>query len=363
MYDQLKNKTSPFCKQIIFAIATLIILNSGAIAQDRITQVGVDKAITGKITGMTNQEISLETRRDGVLKVTPNQVLEIKWDDEPPRFSAGRSYEEKGMFQRAYEAYQEALTDLEPDHPMIKADIEFHILRLKARMVMSGATLPDNQKPADLINALKTFLDQHKENYVYYPGRMILGRLAHQQGNPDALQYFLELQETPWTNYQIWGFTAQGHQQLGENKIPEAIASFEKALSLPFSTKEDEIARAEATLGKANALTAQQKTTEAIPLIDELIKTIPAEAAETQARIYLAQGKIYQQLGRNEEAVVALLHVDILYPQSAPEHAESLYYLSKLWAAMGQPDRATTASSQLSSDYPDSRWASEMNTN
>ncbi|MCA9041424.1 MAG: hypothetical protein KDA65_13810 [Planctomycetaceae bacterium] len=350
-------------KQFVRGFLLLLFLFTGAFAQDRIMRTGVDKPILGEITEMTNQEISIDTKRDGVLKVTPNEVKEIKWDAEPPRFSAGRSFEQKGYLPRAYEAYEEALGDLDPGHPMIKTDIEFHLFRLKSTMAMSGAALPNEQTVDQLIKEFGTFLQQQKNTYVYYPGLMVLGRLAHQQGKPEALDYFAELQKTPWTDYQIWGFTAQGYKQLAEGYTGEALDTFEKALALPYSTKADELARAEASLGKVNTLVAQQKTEEALPLIDELIEKIPSDAAETQARIYLAQGKIFQQLNRNEEAVVALLHVDILYPQSAPEHAEALYHLTKLWAALGHPDRAATVSSKLSSDYPDSRWAVGLDKN
>ncbi|QDU78358.1 tol-pal system protein YbgF [Polystyrenella longa] len=344
-----------------FSLIVLSCLNVSA--QDRITRSGGDKPILGKIKEMTNEVITIETKRDGVVKVTPNQIEEIKWDDEPARFSAGRSLEEKGYFPRAFEAYEEALADLDAGLPMIKTDIEYHLLHLKANMAMSGATLPNNQTSDQLITEFKTFLDQHKNSYVYYPGLMILGKLAHQQGKPEALDYFVELQKTPWNDYQILGFTAQGHQQLAAGEIDTALATFEKALAIPSVGKADELARAEAILGKAATLVAQNKTVEALPMIEQLIENSPDSAPGTQARIYLTQGKLFQQLGRNEEAVVSLLHVDILYPQSAPEHAEALYHLTKLWAALGQPDRAATTIGQLNNDYPDSRWTAELNKN
>ncbi|MAT15187.1 MAG: hypothetical protein CMJ46_07960 [Planctomyces sp.] len=356
-------KQSPIWFTVMLALGHLIAGGTTAVAQDRVTKVGTEKPIIGEITGMTNLDITLSTNRDGMVKITPNEVQEIKWGKEPARFSAGRTFDQKGFFPRAFEAYQEALQNLEPNQPMIKTDIEYHLLKLKAKMAMSGAALPDDQTADALLKEFKTYLDQHKNTYVYYPGMMILGRLAHQQGKTEATDYFAELQNTPWNDYKIWGYTAEGYKQLAAGEVDPALATFEEALALPYSNKSDELARAEATLGKVSVLVEKQQGEQALPLVNELIDAIPADATETQARIYLAQGKLYQQLGRNEEAVVALLHVDILYPQSAPEHAEALYHLNKLWAALGQPDRAATVSTQLNNDYPESRWTAELNKN
>ena len=81
------------------------------------------------------------------------------------------------------------------------------------------------------------------------------------------------------------------------------------------------------------------------------------EQKELQARAYNALGDSYQRAGRTKDALLAFLHVDVLYSTVPDAHAEALSHLATLWDAVGQADAARQARQTLNEQYRDSRWA------
>ena len=59
-------------------------------------------------------------------------------------------------------------------------------------------------------------------------------------------------------------------------------------------------------------------------------------------------------------ALMAYLHVDILYPNEFSSHAKALLKLSELWGPGGHQDRAIDASARLAELYPKSREARQL---
>ena len=80
------------------------------------------------------------------------------------------------------------------------------------------------------------------------------------------------------------------------------------------------------------------------------------------AEAYLRQGDCYQEQQKIRDAVIAYLHVDVLFPTEKELHAEALYRLARLWAPAGRPDRAREASAKLNEIYPDSEWTRKLST-
>ena len=74
------------------------------------------------------------------------------------------------------------------------------------------------------------------------------------------------------------------------------------------------------------------------------------------ARAYNVLGTAYRQTGRTQEALLAFLHVDVLYPSVPEAHAEALANLADLWQQVHQNERANRARKTLEEEYPDSPW-------
>ena len=79
--------------------------------------------------------------------------------------------------------------------------------------------------------------------------------------------------------------------------------------------------------------------------------------AELLGRAYNALGAYHRSQQQTTDAVLAYLHVDLLFAANADAHAEALFYLSQLWRLEGKPDRGFDAANRLKTTYAASRWS------
>ncbi len=96
-------------------------------------------------------------------------------------------------------------------------------------------------------------------------------------------------------------------------------------------------------------------------LIDEVIKQTDTDANPEQvplvARAWNVAGTAHRQAGRTKEALLAFLHVNILYPGVPEAHAEALANLADLWDQVHKGERANRARQTLQEQYKESPWA------
>ncbi|MBM4076243.1 MAG: tetratricopeptide repeat protein, partial [Planctomycetes bacterium] len=116
----------------------------------------------------------------------------------------------------------------------------------------------------------------------------------------------------------------------------------------------------EALIQQARVLVLQSRHEEAIKIAETVTDTGPADDAPLQAEAYVILGNSLQALSRPKEAVLAYLHVDLLYPKQGDFRAEALFRLVKAWKAVQQPDRSSEAESRLVQNYPNSAWRKKL---
>lgn len=182
---------------------------------------------------------------------------------------------------------------------------------------------------------------------------MLVGQLAMALGNANAAAnvYKLVGQNAPWPDYKARAAVALGRSHLAQNQIDEASAAFQAALEIQDASAAVQQAKLAATLGQARCLAATGQIDQASTMIEDVIKQSAPEDARLLAEAYNALGAAYRSAGKPKEALLAFLHVDLIYFSSAQEHIEALYNLVELWNERQMPERSAEAARTLRERY------------
>jgi tetratricopeptide (TPR) repeat protein len=206
--------------------------------------------------------------------------------------------------------------------------------------------------------AMFNFVRSAPQSYHFYEAAEVLGDLAMASGKwADAAKYYGPISNAPWPDYQMRANNAIGRALSGEKKFDEALDKFKAVIGSDLATPEATRQKNLANVGKAVCLAETGKAEEAVAALQDLINKNDPQDAVLFARAYNALGRCYIKLNKPKDAVLALLHTDVLFYNDADAHAEALYHLSKLWTDINKSDRAVAARSTLRERYAGSIWA------
>ncbi|MEA1951308.1 MAG: tetratricopeptide repeat protein, partial [Planctomycetota bacterium] len=90
-----------------------------------------------------------------------------------------------------------------------------------------------------------------------------------------------------------------------------------------------------------------------------IIMAADPEQTRLLARAYNAKGTALRKANKPNDALLAFLHVDVLYFSSPEDHAEALANLAELWGEIHKPQQAMQARQILKQRYKNSRWATQ----
>jgi tetratricopeptide (TPR) repeat protein len=334
----------------IAAIAVLSFCALGVAAEtDRVRLVKGSE--NGEVAEMTPLDVTLK----GGKKIAVNQIKMILFDSEPVELSQARSAVATGQFAKAIQLLDKIDT-AKIDREFIKQDIEFYQAYIAARLALSG-----EGEILDAGRKLNAFVKNDPNNYHYLEASELMGDLlmVSERFEPAQKQY-AELAKAPWPDYKMRAGVALGRSLQAQSKHAEAIQQFETVLAMPDDGIESKNEKLSATLGKAVSLAESGKVDEAAGIIEKIIQDADPQQRELQARAYNALGTCYEKAKRNKEALMAFLHVDVLYAAVPEAHAEALAHLVPLWQAVGQPDRARESRDLLQQKYAKSKWAKDV---
>ena len=347
-------------KRLAVSLIGIVLVGVSAhrsLAVDTVTRKSTKTPASGEITSTSRTELTVK-RLTKEEKVPANDVVGVKWDGEPARLGIVRSSEEVGNLQEALDGYQEALKDPKSSRKELKADIEYLIARTTAKMALADPTNLD-----DAIKKLDAFRTSHADSFRYYESLDYLGRLYMAKKDLDnAGTTFTQLGQAPWNDYKMAAQNYGAKLKLLENDVDGALSAFEAVVaSAPAKPGAAELSQKYvAMLGKATCLTTQKKHGEAVKVLDEVIKQASATDTRLQAEAYVRQGDCLQAQSKIKEAVLAYLHVDVLFAAEKALHAEALYHLARLSSTIDQPVRGDEARARLTDDYPNSPWAKKL---
>ncbi|NOX55211.1 MAG: tetratricopeptide repeat protein [Planctomycetes bacterium] len=333
-----------------------VLAASPATALDIVSRKSSEKNVQGTITQITRDGITVTPRLGKPITIPANDIQSVRWDGEPAKLNLARGDEKSGRVEKALQTYQEILKQIGPGKTNLKRDVEFLIARATARLART-----DSSKRDLAIQALEAFLKKASDSFRYYEAVQLLGELyLAKKDFRQAKSAFEQLGRAPWRDFQMAAQSALAQILLAQGKVSEALKTFDAVLQAQAKTPLEKQRRWEAMLGKANCLVQQKQYEPALKLLQDVVREAPAENSRILAEAYVRQGDCLQAMGKPKEAVLAYLHVPVLFPQESQRHAEALYHLSRLWNAVERPERAADARAELESKYPDSPWTKRL---
>jgi tetratricopeptide (TPR) repeat protein len=330
-------------------LTSLGIASARAQDRDRVFPVK-GAAVTGKIVERNRDRVVVEVRGNNQNFPT-NELQRILFEGEPQSFSRTKDLTAQSQFEQAIEEFKK----IDPNSlgtDDMKLEFRFYRGYLAGAMALRG-----RGDPASALKLLSDWVKEDSQSHHFYPAAEMMGDLALVGGAFDqAAKYYGGLAAAPFPELKLKGSFLQGKAQLAQNATADAKAKFtsviEAKLSDPLSLKYQKLARV--ALIRCDA--ADGKTEQAIGDLEKMVDEGDSTDSELFSELFNTLGLMFQSAGRNDEAELSYLKTDLLYPMQADAHAEALYHLSKLYAKMGNPQRAADAKQKLGKLYPTSPW-------
>jgi tetratricopeptide (TPR) repeat protein len=286
--------------------------------------------------------------------VPVNEITRITFSGEPTGLNGARINAANGNYSSAKELLDK-IDESEIERDVIKQDLEFYKALCIARLALGGAG--SVQDAGRLMNG---FVRSNSGSYHYLEANEVLGDLLVALGSYGTAEGFYgELAKAPWPDYKMRSGVLLGRVLQAQNKHSDAIAKFDAVLAMSSDSPEAKKQQLAATLGKAISRSETGQVEEAIKMVETVIAEAGPEEVQLHARAYNALGTCYVKADKTKDALIAFLHVDVLYKSFPEAHAEALANLAKLWVLVGKGDRARSASVMLKERYPNSRWAQQ----
>jgi tetratricopeptide (TPR) repeat protein len=326
-----------------FAAVVVVSASPVSMAADRVKTT--QRTLSGRVIEMSALEVTIE-KSSARTSVAVNEIVSITWDGEPAMVSTARAAMAAGRYEDALESIQKVKTD-ELKRLEVLQEVEFLKALASARLALAG-----NGNVTEAGSLMAGFAQKYTQNYHYLEACEYVGDLLVAKGLPDRAEGFYErLAKVPWPAYKMKAGVKIGKAQLAQGKAEDALRSFQSVLDDPTQGASADRRRLAATLGKARCLAEADKHDEAIAMIDGVIAQADPEQVELLAETYNSLGLAHRQAGRTKDAILAFLHVDLLYFGAPAEHITALKNLVQLWNEVQKPERADKAGEILKERY------------
>jgi tetratricopeptide (TPR) repeat protein len=310
---------------------------------------------TGEVVEMSQTEITLNKGLPGKRPVAVNQIRSVVFEGEPSELSQARTSAANGNYQKALDLLAK-IDAAAIRRDFIKQDVDFYKAFCAGKLALSG-----NGEIIEAGRQLNTFVRANPKNFHYLAATELMGDLLMADGRFEPAQkQYSELAKAPWPDYKIRAAVAVGRTLQAQGKHAEAIAQFDSALAITDDSSDAENQRLSATLAKAVSQAETGGVDQAVSSIEGIIQRTDPQEKELHARAYNALGSCHEKAGQSKDALLAFLHVDVLYNTVPEAHAEALAHMVPLWEAIGQQERARESREQLQQRYAESKWAKQV---
>ncbi len=313
--------------------------------------------ITGRVISADAGEVQVEDRSGETKKVPIDQVREVVFGGEPQELKAARTMLARGRPADALEELAKIQQgDLDGAEQILLDEVEWVRAAAAARQALAAGG--DPREPGKQV---ADFLARHPQSHHAYDMHELLGDLLARAGLADkALAEYAKLAAGP-PAFKVRAASARAAMLLEQEKYAAALGEFDAALAIDAKDDASLAQKSAAELGRARCLAALGKGDEAAGIVREVIREADPEDGGVLAGAYAALGHAYRAIpGKEQDALIAFLTVDLVYNATPDTHAEALFNLVDLWEKAANPERARETKAMLESTYPGSKWTKKL---
>ena len=344
-----------FSRQRWMAFSLVAVSLTGQLfGADQVTRRSDRVVFRGEFTAMTTAAVTIKLANGQEQEIPVSDIASVRFDMEPPLLTQGQSNERSGSLDTALEKYRQVQTDYAGDDKRLAVDLKFLI----ARTLVKSA-LADPLKVEEAGELIKAFRTEYKNNFRYLEALLLESQLLGRDPakSAEAQELLKEVQAAPVKGFQLEAGVQLGRLLLTGNDTAGAMTAFDQVIQQSTGDAGATAALYNGMLGKALCLQKQGQLDEAVTILDEIIGKASESETQTLAQAWVLKGDCLRAKNLPKDALMAYLHVDVLYASEPASHAEALYRLANLWGPAGQPARAEEAMAVLTSRYPNSSWA------
>lgn len=359
MADPSGSRNLARCLAAAWAGAVLLAAPVLAQSPDRVRLIPSGE-VQGEIVSLSPGDVEVRNARtEETERVTIDRVKEVLFSGEPDSLRSARS-----MLLKQDPAA--ALAELEKVEPAeldgaaenVLGEMEFVRSAASARVAAATGQGADAAE-----KAMRAFIAKRGRSHHFYPAHEILGDLLARAGKyQDAAAAYAVLAKGP-PALRVRAAAANAELLFAQKQYAAAQREFENAAGIDTDPKDLTSAaqRRYAALGAARCLVRQGKAGDVVSAVRKVVAEASPQDGELLARAFNVLGEAYgAQAGKEHDAVIAYLTVDLVYNTVPDSHAEALFNLTRLWQKMQNPERSRAAKQALEASYPDSRWTRQL---
>lgn len=340
---------------LLFVVALL-----ASVASQRPVAAQLDKVfiagkapVAGTVQEMSKDKVTVDV--GGAPRTFEvNDIAKITYGDDPQVLTKSREAALAGQLEAA-------LTDLNSISPDGLRDVAKQDVLYYRAFCAAKISISTGGKREEAITGLMEFVKGNPGSYHFYEAAELLGDLATAGGDhAKAAVYYGQLAKAPWADYKLRANVMVARALTAQKKFAEALEKYDLVIKSDEGNAEANRQKTMAKVGTAVCLAETGKPDEGLALVEDVIKNNDSKDSLLFARAYNALGTCHLKANRSKDALTAFLHVDLLYGTVSDAHAESLFYLTKLWSDVNKADRALDCRTTLKSRYGGSPWAKAL---
>ena len=201
------------------------------------------------------------------------------------------------------------------------------------------------------------FIKNYPNNIHYFEACQLLGDLLVAKGAYAAAQtYYAKLASSPFEDLKMRRASASARAvETGEDR--RGAEGVRRRVGQRDEQRAGRVGALRGETGQGPLPCPMKRSDEAVRMAEEIIAKADAKDEALMADAYITVGIAYRQANRPKDALLAFLHVDVVYDNVPELHAEALANLIDVFLELHKPGHSGDCKQRLLKEYPNSPWA------